>query len=173
MLMGRSAWKGFLAGAVGGAVGTLVLNVFQQGSLAGTRAVESRVGDGHAYTEQQEELLKGFEEAHTQTAEAVVGVAGVTLSRSQKKKAAPVTEFAFGILCGGVYGVIAEYAPMATAGYGTTYGAALFTGASEVVLPLLGMVPMPGERTPVQHMGGLAGNVVYGAVTEGVRRLVR
>lgn len=171
--MGRSAWKGFLAGAVGGAAGTAVLNVFQKGSLAGTKAVEDRVGREHTYTKQQEELLQGFEKAHTQTAEAVAGVAGVTLSAAQKKQAALVTEYAFGILCGGAYGLIAEYVPQATAGFGTTYGAVLFAGASEVVLPALGMVPPVDERTPVQHLGGLTGNVVYGAVTEGVRRLLR
>lgn len=171
--MARSAWKGFLAGAVGGAVGTVVLNVFQKGSLLGTKAIEDKVGGGHAYTKQQEELLEGFDKAHTQTAEAVAGAAGMTLTTAQKKKAAPMTEYAFGILCGGVYGLIAEYVPQATAGFGTTYGATLFAGASEVVLPALGMVPMPQERTPVQHLGGLTGNVVYGAVTEGVRRALR
>ncbi len=103
----------------------------------------------------------------------MAGAAGVTLSPSQKAKAAPVTEYVFGIVCGGVYGMIAEYVPLATAGFGTTYGAVLFTGASEVVLPALGMVPLPQDRTPVQHLGGLSGNIVYGAVTEGVRRLLR
>ena len=171
--MARSAWKGFVAGAIGGAVGTLVLNVFQKGSLAGTRAVEDKVGGGHTYTKQQQELLQGFEKAHTQTAEVVAAAAGVRLSSAQKKNAAPVTEYAFGVLCGGLYGLIAEYVPQATAGFGTTYGAVLFTGASEVVLPALGMVAPPQERTPIQHLGGLSGNVVYGAVTEGVRRVLR
>ncbi len=171
--MERSAWKGFAAGAVGGAVGTLVLNLFQKGSLMGTKAIEDKVGDGHTYTKQQEELLEGFEKAHTQTAEAVADAAGIELSAARKKNAAPVTEYAFGILCGGVYGLVAEFLPAATAGFGTTYGAVLFTGASEVVLPALGMVSPPQERTPVQHLGGLSGNVVYGAVTEGVRRLLR
>ncbi len=171
--MARSAWKGFAAGAIGGAVGTVALNVFQKLSLAGSKAIEDQVGDGHTYTKQQEQLLEGFDKAHVQTTKAVADAAGVTLSSAQKKNAAPIAEYAFGILCGGVYGVIAEYVPSATAGFGTTYGAVLFTGASEVVLPALGMVPMPQDRTPVQHLGGLSGNVVYGAVTEGVRRLLR
>ena len=171
--MARSAWKGFAAGAIGGAVGTLVLNVFQKESLAGTKAVEDKVGYGHTYTKQQEELLQGFDKAHMQTVEVVAGAAGVRLSSAQKKNAVPVTEYAFGILCGGVYGLLAEFVPQATAGFGTTYGAVLFTGASEVVLPALGLVAPPQERTPIQHLGGLSGNVVYGAVTEGIRRLLR
>ena len=171
--MARSAWKGFAAGAVGGAVGTFVLNIFQQGSLAATKAVEDQAGNGHIYTQQQQDLLQGFDKAHTQTAEAVTDAVGVPMSPTQRKKSAPVTEYAFGVLCGGVYGLIAEYVPVATAGFGTTYGAVLFTGASEIVLPALGMVSPPRDRTPVQHLGGLSGNVVYGAVTEGVRRLLR
>ena len=171
--MAKSAWKGFVAGAIGGVVGTLVLNVFQMGSLKGTELVEDNAGDGHRFTHEQQGLLDQFEKAHTQTGEAVAGAVGVQLSRSQKKKAAPVVEFAFGALCGGVYGAVAEYVPAVTAGFGTTYGAVLFTGASEVVLPALGMVPKPQDRKPIQHLGGLSGNVVYGAVTEGVRRLIR
>ena len=171
--MARSALKGFAAGMLGGAVGTLVLNLFQQASLKGTSAVEDNVHDAHTYTHQQEALLKGFDKAHTQTAETVAASVGLPLSTSQKKHAAPVAEYAFGMLCGGVYGVLAEYLPQTTSGFGTVYGAALFTGASEVVLPALGMVPMPDERTPIQHLGGLSGNMVYGAVTEAVRRTLR
>ncbi len=37
--MARSAWKGFVAGAIGGAVGTLVLNVFQGMSLGWNEGV--------------------------------------------------------------------------------------------------------------------------------------
>ena len=118
-------------------------------------------------------MLNQFEKAHTETGEAVAGAAGVRLSPGQTKKAAPVVEFAFEALCGGVYGAIAEYVPQVTAGFGTTYGAVLFTGASEVVLPALGMVPKRKDRTAVQHLGGLSGYVVYGAVTEGVRRVLR
>ena len=36
--MTQSAWKGFAAGAIGGAEGTLVLNVFQKVLLMGTKA---------------------------------------------------------------------------------------------------------------------------------------
>ena len=171
--MERSAWKGFAAGAIGGALGTLVLNMFQKGSLIGTRSIEDKLDNGHPFTQQQEALLQGFERAHTQTGLVVAGVVGVQLSSAQKENVAPIVEYAFGILCGGVYGLIAEYLPAATAGFGTTYGAVLFTGSSEVVLPALGMVAMPQDRTPVQHLGGLSGNVVYGAVTEGVRRVLR
>ncbi len=169
----RSLALGFLAGALGGAVGTIFLNVFQTFSLKATQAAESKFDLNSSYGEQQEALLGMFEKAHTRTADVVAGAVGLDLTRKQRRAAAPITEFAFGILCAGAYGAVAEYLPAVTAGAGTLYGAALFTGASEVVLPAIRYVPPPQERTPVQHLGGLSGNVLYGAVTEGVRRLVR
>lgn len=170
---GKNLGKGFLAGAIGGAVGTAVLNAFQLGGIEGTRVVEGHLSDDTKYTGEQEQLLKGYEKAHAKTAEVVAGAVGAKLSRTQRENSAPIVEFAFGILCGGIYGALAEVFPAVTAGFGTTYGAVLFTGASEVVLPALGWVPVPGERTPVQHLGGLTGNVVYGACTEAGRRLAR
>ncbi len=173
----RSLPLGFLAGALGGAlggaIGTIVLNAFQTSSLKATEALEGKLGIDKTYSKQQKALLKMFEEAHARTADAVAGVAGVNLTRKQRKAGVPVTEFAFGILCAGMYGALAEYLPAVTAGAGTVYGAALFTGASIVVLPAIGYVPSPQDRTPVQHVGGLAGNILYGAVTERVRRLFR
>ena len=168
-----SLWRGFIAGAAGGALGTVVLTFFQKGSLEATRAVENKIGNGKPYTRQQEKLLDTFEDAHVRTAEAVASAVNTRIPRGSDEKTALITEFAFGILCAGAYGALAEYAPAITAGFGTVYGAALFTGASEAVLPAIGFVPAPQDRTPVQHLGGLAGNVVYGAVTEGIRILFR
>ena len=169
----RSFPSGFLAGALGGAIGTVALTAFQMSSLKATQAIESRLGAGDTYSKQQEALLEIFEEAHTRTAEAVADAAGVDLTPKQRKAAAPVTEFAFGIICAGVYGALAEYLPIVTAGAGAVYGAVLFTGASIVVLPAIGYVPSAQDRTPVQHLGGLTSNVLYGSVTEAVRRIFR
>lgn len=168
-----SLLRGFAAGAAGGALGTVVLTFFQKGSLEATRAVETELGNGKPFTEQQEQLLDTFEGAHVRAAEAAASAVGTHLPSGSDEKTALIAEFAFGIVCAGVYGALAEYAPAVTAGFGTVYGAALFAGASEVVLPAIKYVPAPTDRTPVQHLGGLAGNVVYGAVTEGIRILFR
>lgn len=169
----RSLVRGLLAGAVGGALGTVVLTVFQKASLEGTRLAEEKLGTDHRFTREQEGLAQQFEQAHIQTAQKTATAVGTQLPAEHQKSAAPVVEFAFGIACAAVYGALAEYVPAVTQGFGTVYGATLFAGASEVVLPALGWVPSPADRTPVQHGGGLAGNVVYGAVTEAVRRAFR
>ena len=169
----QSITLGFLAGALGGALGTVALNVFQTSSVKATKVLEVGLGTGQRYTDEQKALLGIFEKAHTKTAEAVASAAGTDLTRKQRKAAAPVIEFAFGILCAGAYGAIAESLPEVTVGAGALYGAALFTGASIIVLPAIGYVPSPQRRTPVQHLGGLAGNILYGVVTEGIRHLLR
>ena len=165
--------KGLLAGLIGGALGTLVLNLFQTVALKGTQVAEKQIGNGGNYTKEQEGLLKGYERAHTIAAIQVAGAAGIRLSRRQRLRSPQIVEYAFGTMCGGVYGALAEVLPEVTAGFGTIFGATLFTGASEIVIPALGWIDPPGKRTPVQHLGGLAGNIVYGATTEAIRRLLR
>ncbi len=169
----KSVAKGLAAGLIGGAVGTLMLNLFQTASLKGTEVAEKQIGNGQKYTGEQQGLLKGYEKAHTITAVEIAGVAGIKLSRRQRRNSPQIVEYAFGILCGGIYGALAEVIPQVTAGFGTIFGATLFAGASEIVIPALGWIDPPAKRTPVQHLGGLAGNVVYGATAEATRRLLR
>ena len=169
----NSVAKGLLAGLIGGAVGTLVLNLFQTASLKGTEVAEKQIGNGQKYTKEQQGLLKGYERAHAITAVQAAGAVGIKLSGKQRRNSPQIVEYAFGTLCGGIYGALAEVIPEVTTGFGTIYGATLFTGASEIVIPALGWIDPPNKRTPVQHLGGLAGNVVYGATTETIRRLLR
>lgn len=165
----RSLWRGALAGAIGGALGTVVLNFMQKSSLEGTRKLEDSAGDDHRYTREQEQLLGIFEQAHVATAKAV----GVAVPAGKRQETAIGVELAFGVICAAVYGALAEYAPTVTGGFGSVYGAVLFTGASEIVLPAIRFVSPPADRTAVQHVGGLGGNVVYGITTEATRRILR
>lgn len=165
----RSMVKGALAGALGGVLGTIVLNLVQKGSLEGTRKAEDLAKTDHRYTEEQEQLLGMFEKAHVKTAEAM----GTSVPADKREPVSMGVEFAFGVICAAAYGALAEYLPPVTVGFGSVYGAVLFTGASELVLPAIHFVPSPKARTAVQHLGGLSGNVVYGITTEAARRLLR
>jgi uncharacterized membrane protein YagU involved in acid resistance len=77
------------------------------------------------------------------------------------------------LLMGAVYCAIAEEMPAITAGFGTAFGAALFTGADLVAVPALNLSQavsaeeLPSLATP------FAAHMVYGSATEAVRRLVR
>ena len=139
----RSALKGFMAGAVGGALGTLVLNVFQRASLEGTRVAEKELAGNTKYTEQQEQLLQTFEKAHNETAEGAARAVGVGFSAKQHPGTAITTEFAFGILCAGIYGALAEFVPSVTAGFGTVYGSVLFAERAKLCFLLLALCRRP------------------------------
>ncbi len=165
-----SPLKGLLAGAVGGLLGTLALDLFQQAALSATRKAEDAVDADHTYSRQQEQQIKGFERAHADTADALTGG---HLSHDQRKVAAPLTHYAFGMLCGGAYGLVAEYVPAATAGFGTAFGSALFLAAQEGAVPALGLSPTPEKIPAILHVGGLTAHSVYGATTEGTRLLLR
>ncbi len=170
---GGAPWKGLLAGAIGGLLSTVAMDAFQAASIAGTRKAEDLADTEHSASRQQKKQLRVYEYAHEDTAEGFAAIAGARLTRKQRKAAAPVTHYLFGALTGGVYGWVTEYVPPITAGFGTAFGASLFLGASEAVLPALGMLPSPGKTPPLLHAGGLLAHAVYGASTEGVRRLVR
>ena len=165
-----SPLKGLLAGAIGGLLGTLALDLFQQGAMIATRKVEDAADTGHTFSRQQEQQIKGFERAHAEAADALTGG---NLSHAQRKAAAPITHYAFGALCGAVYGALAEYTPAVTAGLGTAFGSALFLAAQEGAVPALGLSPAPNKIPAALHAGGLTAHCVYGFTTEGTRLLFR
>lgn len=74
-----------------------------------------------------------------------------------------------GAVIGGIYGVISEYRPEASSGFTGTYGiaaAALADPAGALGLDADG--DGEGEASPI----GVASNLVFGAVLEGVRWLL-
>ena len=74
-----------------------------------------------------------------------------------------------GAVMGGIYGVLTEYRPEASAGFGGTYGivtaALLDDGAAPGPAPEADAVP---AETPT----GVASHLVFGLVLEGVRWLI-
>jgi putative membrane protein len=109
------------------------------------------------------------------TADAVVSTltGGRHLSHEEKEKGGPIVHYAFGALMGAVYGAVAEEMPTATTGFGTAFGAALFTGADLVAVPALNLSQSSGDEPISSLATPFAAHLVYGAATEAVRRLVR
>ena len=71
-----------------------------------------------------------------------------------------------GAVMGGIYGVLTEYRPEASAGFGSAYGVAT------AVLDQ-GVVPeLDPDAAAEPHPYGLASHLVYGVVLEGVRWLI-
>jgi hypothetical protein len=114
------------------------------------------------------------EEPTVQVASAVARtVAGRDLTEDEKKVAGPLVHYAFGTSMGVLYALIAEYVPEVKAGQGTVFGTGLWLGADEAALPALGLAPPITETPPQKLVGSLVGHLLYGFVTEEMRRVVR
>jgi putative membrane protein len=99
--------------------------------------------------------------------------AGHELVGTQKDVATDAIHWGFGALTGAAYGALVEYYPAATAKDGATFGIALSSLTHGTVLPAMGLGAKPEEQTARERTSEMATHVVYGVVTETVRRVVR
>jgi len=162
--------RGFLTGMIAGLVASWTMNQFwavqaklqKQRQSAGDEAGENQQRDRES------------DNPTVKVAEAITRpLLGRELSKGEKKTAGAVVHYAFGALVGGIYGMLNEATPAARAGFGLAYGAAVWLGADEGMVPALKLSPPPQDSTLSQHLGGLGAHVVYGVTTEAVRRALR
>jgi putative membrane protein len=146
---GRSLAKGLLAGLIGGLAAT----------AAKTWAERIYPPRTHGEPEPQELLAET--------------VAGHELVVPQREGAAEAINWGFGALTGAAYGALVEYYPAATAKDGATFGMALSSLTHGTVLPAMGLAAKPEEQTARERTSEMATHMVYGVVTETVRRVVR
>ncbi len=78
-----------------------------------------------------------------------------------------------GALTGAAYGVMAEFYPEVTARNGVSFGLAVMAITHEGALPALGLSAPPEQQQPRERRSEMATHVVYGVVTETVRRILR
>ena len=166
----RNIPLGILAGIAGGLVASFVMNEFITGpgsKLA--KAVET------PDEQKQLEALSDGEDATMKAADLIAATAtgGQHLTHEQRAAAGPAIHYAFGGLMGGIYGGLAELSSTTTAGFGTTFGSMLFTGADLFAVPVLKLAPSPTEEPTSALATPLVAHLVYGATTELIRRFVR
>jgi len=152
-------WKGLAAGVVAGLVAAWVMGHFHQ--------LASRAPG-------MPPPAAGGEDSTERTAAAVSErLFHHTLSPAEKQTAGPLVHYAFGATVASVYGAAAEIAPMVTKGFGAPFGAAVWLGAHVITVPALGLSePITRSSAPMEAVE-LGAHLVYGAVTEALRRLLR
>ena len=106
-------------------------------------------------------------------ARAATGLAGYTLAEHQKPRVGAAVHYAFGAVVGAVYGAVAEIAPIVTTAFGVPFGIGVWFGAHVVVVPAMGLSDPPTRQPVGKEAEEFGLHVVYGAVTEIVRRLLR
>ena len=181
---GGEILKGIVAGMVGGFVASAVMNKFQ-------RLLSNLVtGDERSHGAQSlqqgspdrgvgRKLSEiGAEDPNDDAAERLanalaVGVLNRNLIKHEKDVTGVAFHYGYGISMGAFYGAGAEILPEVTSVAGIPYGAAIWLGADEGIVPLLGLSKTPSEYHFSVHALSLASHLVYGLTLEAVRRGVR
>lgn len=165
--------SGIVAGIAGGLVASWVMNVFMEN--LGPQIQKAVQSDEPQTGQESSQNGEKPDDATMKTADAIVSTVsgGRHLSREGKEKGGPIVHYSFGAVMGGIYGALAEGMPQATTGFGTAFGAALFTGADLVAVPVLHLSGSPADAPVSSLATPFAAHLVYGATTETVRRLVR
>ena len=170
---GTHVARGIVAGIAGGLAASWLMNVFMEN--LGPQLQKAVQGDGAANSEKQPDNGEKSDDATMKTADAVVSTitGGRHLSHEEKATGGPIVHYTFGALMGAVYGAVAEEMPAAKTGFGTAFGAALFTGADLIAVPALNLSQSPSGESAASLVTPFAAHLIYGAATEAVGRLVR
>jgi putative membrane protein len=171
----RSAWKGLLAGAVGGLVGTIVMTHFQNSWQE--VAEKRRFGDiRNRETRSRARTSEEKEDTTMKAAGKLAKAAGRELTHEQRRQASPWIHYGFGAAMGALYGMAMETPPRGVRAqripfFGSLFGSALFLGADEMAVPALGLAEASASAS--SHLYRWASHMVYGLTAEFVRRQIR
>lgn len=148
--------RGLAAGIAAGLVASLAMNLFQKVWAAALPMPSS--GDDPATVKAAQRVSRA--------------ATGKFFASEDKEAAGEAVHYMFGAMLGGAYGLLAEYRPEVTKGYGTLFGlgSAAF---DEIGVPAVGLSGLPTDFPPATHAYALASHLVFGGVTEVTRRLVR
>lgn len=172
----RSIIKGLVSGLIGGLVATFAMTQVQNAikKLSHELGSQKRSKRRAFQSSAPERLPKEEEPATEQAASAIAqGTFGRELSASEKKTGGSIVHYAMGAGSGAIYGAFAEISPKVTEGDGMGFGSAVWLVADEIAVPGFGLSKMPMEYPASVHAKGLAVHLVYGLITESVRRAVR
>lgn len=161
-----SLWKGILAGAMGGLVGSFAMNQFQAAVSSASQALSD---DNGSFGSQSSG--GGGEDATVKTARAISeNVLDKPLPESEKQTAGSAVHYTFGTAVGAVYGGLSAVLPFVSAGRGMLYGTAVFVMADEIGVPAAGLSAPPTETPASSHAQAFGAHCVYGFVTDLVLR---
>jgi len=160
-----SVWRGVIAGLVGGVIAAGAMSVVHKG-LAGLSAG----------AEQQKPPADQHQDEDA-TVKVANGIARRLLRRplpeDKKPLAGNLVHYAFGAGVGALYGGVAAVAQPVTTAVGLPFGVAVWLGAHVITVPALGLAEPPTRRPFSKEALEFVLHLVYGGVTELVRRLVR
>ena len=176
----RDLLKGLAAGLAGGLVASWTMNQFQAAWSKAAEGFEKPHGAQSMQPSERDapgqegENKEQQDDATVKAARAISeNILGHELKESEKRAAGAAVHYAFGIATGGLYGAIAEYAPVVTTSAGLPFGVVFWALADETAVPLLGLSKGPTEYPLAVHTYALSSHLIYGITAEITRRIVR
>ena len=149
-------WRGIIAGLVGGVIAAGAMSLVHKGFSAPS-------------TEQQRS-----EDATVMVADGVSRwLMNRPVPQDKKPLAGTIVHYAFGAGVGALYGGLADVAPRVTVALGLPFGVSVWLGAHVIMVPALGLAAPPTRQPASKEALEFVLHLVYGGVTEVVRRLVR
>jgi uncharacterized membrane protein YagU involved in acid resistance len=156
--------KGLLAGVAGGLLASFLMEQFQVAWSAASEAMRPSKNRGGRKPDPT--TVK----AANLIAEKVTGH---KVPSDYKPIAGEVVHYGVGAASAGVYGVLAEVVPIITIGDGVGFGTGVWLLVDELAVPAAGLSKPAKEFPLTTHVYALASHLVYGWITETVRRAVR
>jgi putative membrane protein len=142
-------WRGALAGLMGGIAGSAAKLLVEQ-------------------------IIPPREELKAAPPELLAEkVAGHPLLKTEREVAKRAIHWSFGPLIGAAYGAAVEFEPELTARHGAAFGLGLNGLGHRHLLPILGISPPVEEQPRRERFSEVASLLVYGVVTETVRKMIR
>jgi uncharacterized membrane protein YagU involved in acid resistance len=156
--------RGAFAGALAGLVGAYVMERFQaMWSETEKRARPKRTAGA---AKDEPSTVKAAERV-------TESVLHTELPEEMKPVAGEAVHYGMGMVSGAIYGAVAEALPIVRAGNGLLFGAVLWLVADETAVSAVGLAKRPSAYPPSKHAYALSSHLVYGFVTETVRRVLR
>lgn len=149
--------RGAASGAVAGFIASAVMNGFQS---VVTPLFQPSSAGGPPATEVAAQRVS-------------VVVAGARLEDGDRQVGGSAVHYVVGTLTGGLYGALAEVQPGVTRWHGLALGLAAATLVDQIAVPLTGLARPPWRYTLRTHLYGYASHLVFGFVTEQVRKILR
>lgn len=152
-ITGASLAKGMIAGLIGGLVATAAKTFAE-------RMYPPRTdGEPHPSAAVSQQISEH--------------VTGERLSPAAELTASEGIDWAFGAIAGAAYGALVEFYPAATSKDGASFGLALGSLVHQGALPALGISAPEEDQSFRERTSEFSSHVVYGIVTETVRKFVR
>lgn len=103
---------------------------------------------------------------------AAAKIANRRLTPEQEKAAGGAIHYVFGTVAGGLYGLACAGTEKAGIAQGVPFGAAVWALGDELAAPKLGLTKPASEFPASKHAYAFTAHVLYGYVTETVRRAI-